>query len=479
MPPKTAIKSLFAHISLVVLLNLLVKPVWLLVEMQVQDTVGHEAWGTYAALLAFGFLFIALSDLGVNQYLTKSLAGQPDLFQAYVPNLLSFKLLATALYPLLIVGLGWLMGYGQQELFFLLLLCLVHGLNQVMEFFRGIVRAGQHFRLDGLLSVFDRLFLLLLTVGLFAYGLDVERFIYARLLTVALGAGLFYLVVVRLYQWIKPRLQGAVIRQVIRHSLTFALMTVLYSLHDKVDQVMLERLAGSRENGLYAGAYRWLDAFSMYLWTVLPIFFARFAYYLRDTAEQERLLHFGQVLTALPFSLVSLFVFFYGEKLFFLFDQQTTAADLATMTAALQALFVAAFLNGFFAIFSTLLTATGYERVVNRMIVLSILLNIGLNAVFIPRYGALASAWTTVASYAVIDLAYVLYIHTRLPVRVPYRQMARLFLCTGLGAAAFWGLDYLGLPWYAVTLLASLLTLGFAWAIRLLSWQQIRSFRVG
>jgi len=462
----------------VVLLNLLIKPVWLLVEMQVQDSVGHEAWGTYAALLAFGFLFITLSDLGVNQYATKALADQPELFRTWFPNLLIFKLFAAGVYPFIMVGLGWALGYRDEELYFLLLLCLVHGFNQVMEFFRGTVRAGQHFKLDGFLSVFDRLFLLGLTGALFVYGLSVERFIYARLLTVGVGTVLFYGVVMRLYGWVRPNLDLPLVRKVVRHSLTFALMTVLYSLHDKVDQVMLERLAGSRENGLYAGAYRWLDAFSMYLWTVLPIFFARFAYFLRDIREQERLLHFGQVLTALPLILVSLFGFFYGEKLFFLFDQQTTPEDLATMTACLKALFVAAFLNGFFAIFSTLLTATGYERIVNRMIVISILLNIGLNAVFIPRYGAVASAWTTVLSYAFLDLAYLLYIQFRLDIRVPYVQIAKLLLTAGLSAGLFWGMDRLGLSWPLVTGLAGLGTLGIAFALRLIKLAHFNRFNV-
>ena len=57
----------------------------------------------------------------------------------------------------------------------------------------------------------------------------------------------------------------------------------------KWDQVMLERMAGDVPTGLYAAAYRWLDAFSMYLWIVLPMFFARFAFFPGDVERQGQL----------------------------------------------------------------------------------------------------------------------------------------------------------------------------------------------
>ncbi|MEL7064260.1 MAG: oligosaccharide flippase family protein, partial [Bacteroidota bacterium] len=109
---------------MVVLLNLLVKPLWLLVEMEVQDQVGHAEWGLYAALLSFGFLFITLSDLGINQYATKMLAGDPGLMRSYFPNLLSFKFFLTLLYPVIMGVVAWLLGYPEQHIYFLVLLCL-------------------------------------------------------------------------------------------------------------------------------------------------------------------------------------------------------------------------------------------------------------------------------------------------------------------------------------------------------------------
>ncbi|MEL6630833.1 MAG: oligosaccharide flippase family protein [Bacteroidota bacterium] len=466
-------KKLLGHISIVVLLNLLVKPLWLLVEMEVQDQVGHAEWGLYAALLSFGFLFITLSDLGINQYATKMLAGDPGLMRSYFPNLLSFKFFLTLLYPVIMGVVAWLLGYPEQHIYFLVLLCLVHSGGQLMNFFRANFQAMQRFSLDGFLSVFDRIILLLLTIYLFYTQLDISRFIYARVVTVILSVIVFYGLIIRMYGWFKPKLDIPLVRNIITYSLSLALMTVLYSIHDKVDQVMLERLAGEKENGLYAGAYRWLEAFSMYMWTVLPIFFARFAFYVKDLKEQEKLLHKGQIITSLPLTLVSIFVWFYGEKLLFLFDQ-SSPEEIAVMTQCLQAVFVALWLNGNFAIFSTLLTATGHENAVNVFAGISIVVNIGLNWYFIPIHGAIASAWTTVISYLILSICYIFYFQLRLSIKVPYTQIVKLFILTGAVWLLFYLLDMQGWDWRIVTGVGVLAIGGMSFGLRLFSVQMVR-----
>lgn len=441
--------------------------------MEVQDQVGHADWGLYAALLSFGFLFITLSDLGINQYATKMLAGDPGLMRSYFPNLLSFKFFLTLLYPVIMGVLAWSLGYPEQHIYFLVLLCLVHSGGQLMNFFRANFQAMQRFSLDGFLSIFDRIILLLITIYLFYTQLDISRFIYARVVTVILAVIVFYGLIIRMYGWFKPKLDIPLVRNIITYSLSLALMTVLYSIHDKVDQVMLERLAGEKENGLYAGAYRWLEAFSMYMWTVLPIFFARFAFYVKDLKEQENLLHKGQIITSLPLTLVSVFVWFYGEKLLFLFDQ-SSPEEIAVMTQCLQAVFVALWLNGNFAIFSTLLTATGHENAVNIFAGVSIIVNIGLNWYFIPIHGAIASAWTTVISYLILSICYILYFQFRLSIQVPYIQIVKLFILTGVLWLLFYLLDMQGWDWRIVTGIGALAMGGMSFGLRLLSVQMVR-----
>lgn len=443
--------------------------------MVLQDEVGHDAWGSYGALLSFAFLFVTLADLGINNYTTKTLAEAPERLRTDFPHFFSAKMLLTLIYPVILGGLGWLIGYRGQELEFLMLLCLVLGGMQIAEFIRANFRAKQRFTLDSYLSVFDRLLLMGAVAYMLMRDITIGQFIYARVLVVSVVIVCFYVLLMRVYGWIKPQLNFKAIGKVIQMSWGFALMTILYSLHDKLDQVMLERLYSKAQNGLYYGAYRWLDAFSMYLWTVLPIFFARFAFLNKQPKEKERLLHFGQIITALPMIFVGVFIWFHGEQLLFLFEE-STPAEIETMRLCLQALFVAAIMNGVFAIFSTLLTSTGHEKNVNIMVLLSIIPNIGLNFWLIPQYGAVAAAWTTVVSYSLLNVLYVLYIQQKLEIAVPWLQMVKLFSAAAMLFVGFWALGQTSLTWYWISLIAGFSFLAYCYLIGLISWKMLKSF---
>ena len=464
------IGSLFQNISLAVVLNLLIKTVWILANNVVQDEVGHRDFGLYLALYSLGFLFLALSDMGINQYTTVTLAAQPDLLKKLFPSLLSLKLAFSAIYPVFMVGAGWLLGYEGVELYYLFVLAVVHGVLQINAFFRANFQAFQQFRIDAFASVLDRVVMLGIVGVLLLTRITIEGYIYAYLISAVVAMIVMYVGLTRLHGILRPVWRGHAVRELLRASLPFAILTVLYSVNDKVDQVLLERIIGGEEGkhetGLYGGAYRWVDTVMMYLWTVLPIFFARFAYHRDNREALKKLLAFGQAIAALPMLFAGVFVLFYGEKLLFLF-KNSSAAELETMTWSMKVLFIAVIVNGLFAIYSTLLTSTGHEKFVGKMIAVSIMMNVTLNAIFIPEYGALSCAWATVVSFSFLSLTYLLHLRFRLKMPLPWDVLGKLILI-GVGfGAAFWGLDAAGLPWYVVSALGGGVLLGLAWVFGL------------
>ncbi|HHG83768.1 MAG TPA: hypothetical protein ENJ82_03380, partial [Bacteroidetes bacterium] len=258
----------------------------------------------YLALYSLGFLFLALADMGINQYTTKTLAHQPDLLRTLFPNLLSLKLFFSICYPFFMLGIGWLLNYESQELLYLFVLCGVHGVLQINFFFRANFQAFQKFRLDAFASVLDRVIMLGIVLILLLTDISIAEYIYAYLTSAVVTMLILYIFIVRLFGIIRPGGERKAMKKLLKNSFPFAVITVLYSINDKVDQVMLERIIGGdlgkHETGLYGGAYRWVDTTMMYLWTVLPIFFAKFAKHLDDQKALSKLLAFGQPIAALP-----------------------------------------------------------------------------------------------------------------------------------------------------------------------------------
>ncbi|MGI4872831.1 MAG: lipopolysaccharide biosynthesis protein [Janthinobacterium lividum] len=456
------IKRFLGNISLAIVLNLLVKPGGLVLENIVQDRVGHAAFGFIAAASALTVVVATFTDLGLTQFTVQRMASEPDFAGQHFPTLLPLRGLLTLGALAVLLGVGAVLGYRGGQLALLAAVGAGLLLTQYGLFLRGPVQARQHFGTDAVLSVFEKLLSVVLVGGLLLANLvNMSNYVGARLAAAAFTAVLFLGLLRRLFgqlphRW--PRRGPTLL--LLRGSLPFAFIALLYGINERVDMVLLERLSSAREAGYYAGAYRWLDAVMMYAWTVLPLFFARFAHAAERPRELRQLLWVGQRVSAVPLLLAVAFVLFRGEVLFGLFHH-STGAEVARMTLCLKILFLNVLVHAFFAIYSTLLTSTRHQRAVSWLVGLSIILNITLNLLTLPQYGALAAASNTLLSALLVSGGYVWLVKQRTPVPVPWHLLARLALAFGLLCGGwFLARTYLGLSWWLETALMSLVFAG-------------------
>lgn len=451
--PAPGLSRFFGSLSLAVLLNLLVKPGWVILENLVQDRLGHAAFGLIAALSSLTVVAITLADLGLTQSGIQRTAAEPDFFAEHFPAMHTLRGLLNAVALAALLVLGWVLGYRGAQL---ALLAGIGGallLTQYGLFLRGVFQGQQHFRTDAVLSVLEKLVLLGAVLALVAVpgALSLKTYVGARVAAAAFTIVLLYGLLRRFFGPVRARLSRPAARGLLRQSLPFALITVLYGLNERVDMLMLERLASPREAGYYAGAYRWMDAAMMYAWTVLPLFFARFAQATARPTELRELLGLGQRVVALPLLFVVAFVLFRGEILFWQFSH-STGPEVARMSWCLKLLFLNVLVHAFFAIYSTLLTSTGHERAVSAVVAGSLLLNVGLNLWLMPRYGALAAAGNTLVCVGFVSGGYVWLLAARTAVPVPGQVLARLLLAFGLLCGTWYALHQgIYLSWWLET----------------------------
>jgi O-antigen/teichoic acid export membrane protein len=360
------------------------------------------------------------------------------------------------IYPLLLMLAGLCLGYKKDDIYLLAILAFIQALLQFIYFFRAKLQASQFFALDSFASVADKIILIVIILVIMTKGLTLESFVYGRVMAVVITFFVMYVFILKLYGWIRPGWSFGWMKKILAYSWPFALITILYSMNEKIDQVMLERIKDAQEAGLYAGAYRWLDAFMMYLWTIMPIFFAKFSFNIKDKMENEKIFNSGQVICAVPLIFVACFVLFYGDKLFFQFTN-STREQIFVMTTTVKILFVSMLMNGFFSIYSTLLNSTGYVKSMSLIVIVSIIINVVLNFIFIPVYGAIAAASATVVSTIFLSLGAFLLVHLNKLVRIPYEILGRLLVILILSLVLFYFLPLLGLNWYLVSILTLLM----------------------
>ncbi len=448
LPEPPNIKRFFGNISLVVLLNLAVKPGWLLVENLVQDRLGHAAFGLVTALSSLAIIVTVLADLGLTPYTVQRMAAAPGFLDDELPVLLPLRGALGLAALAAVLPVGWALGYRGPQLGLLAAVAATLLLTQYGQFLRAPVQARQHFNTDAVLSVLEKALLLAAILVLLPGGFTLRGYVGARLGAAAFTAVLLYGLLVRLFGRVRFRWGAPRARQALRASLPFALMAVLYGANERVDMVMLERLHSPAEAGYYAGAYRWVDAVMMYAWTVLPLFFAKFASIPHDAEAQRRLLWFGQRVVAAPLLFAVAFVLFRGEVLFWQF-KHSSPAELEKMALCLRILFLNVLVHAFFAIYSTLLTSTAHERAVSWAVAASLALNVALNLLMLPRFGAVAAAGNTLVCAGAVSVAYLVLVARRTGVALPWALLARLLLAFGLLCGAWWAARAtLGLSWW-------------------------------
>lgn len=474
--PLLGIKRFFGNISFVVVLNLLVKPGWVVVENLVQDRLGHALFGLVTALTSLTTIVAVLSDLGLTHFSVKRLASEPGFMAEYFPTLLPLRAGLNVVALGLMLALGALLGYRGSQLLVLGAVGISLLLTQYAQFLRGTLQASQRFNTDAVLSVLEKALLLLLVLAFLPVGLTLERYVGARLAAAAFTAVLLYVLLIRLFGQQPYRYRWDQARNVLRESLPFALITLLYGINERVDMVMLERLASPVEAGYYAGAYRWVDAVMMYVWTILPLFFAKFAAAQHNREEQRELLWFGQRVVTVPLLLLVAFVLFRGELLFWQLTH-SSPAEIARMTWCAKILFINVLIHAFFALYASLLNSTGHVHFVSRLVVASLVLNVTLNAFTLPHYGAVAAAWNTLACAALVSVGYVVLVH-RAQVAVPWGLLARLLAAFGGLCATWYALQlYAGLPWLLESAVAAVVFGALVLALGVVKPAELRQLR--
>jgi O-antigen/teichoic acid export membrane protein len=403
-------------------LNLLIKPIWILTENVVQDQLGHETFGLFSALFSLVLVLSVFSDLGINHFITNSVAKDTSLYKQTLSVFFSARVGVVVAFPLLCVAVGYLFGYRDEHLWYLGLIAVGQALLQFVFLFRAKFQAFQSFITDSVASVLDKILLIVFVLGLIFFStISLENFIYSRLWSVLIVAVVLLIVVVVKYGGFSLSFSFTKMKDALIKTLPFTLMTMLYAVNERIDMFMVERLHSSQEAGLYAGAYRWYDAFMMFIWLLMPMFFAKFS---SKQQEHISILKSGKLLVAIPIILLSGLVLANNQFLFFLF-KQSSVQEISSMSSVLSVLTISFLFNGLFVLYGTYLNAAGYVSKVNWLVALSVVVNIALNIIFIPKYGAIASAYTTALSTVILSVGYFIMIKSK--VEIDKKILFKLF----------------------------------------------------
>ncbi len=392
----------------VLLANLIVKPLWLLgIEVGVQNAVGNEVYGFYFAVLNLAYIFNILLDLGVTNFNTRNIAQHPQLISKHLSGILGIKLCLLALYMVVTFTVGALLGYGSTEFRLLAWLTVAQFLNSLILYLRSNFEGLLLFKWDSLFSVLDRV-LMIVICGLLLWSPLRERFniywfVYAQVAAYAVTALLAFVVIARKARFKRLRWDKRFFLVILRKSAPFALLVLLMASYNRIDPILLRRMASDADAGIYAGAFRLLDALTMVAYLVSVPLLPVFSRLCRERTSRQivdtiRIVFWPMMLFAVGAAVLCAI---FAEPLMRLLYHDEYAPYVPVFRVVIFGIIPI----GLTYIFGTLLTAGGHLRQLNIFAATTLVLNVLVNLLLIPRLGAVGSAWASLTAQSFMALA--------------------------------------------------------------------------
>ena len=302
-------RKFVTNLLLLLFLNVLIKPFWIFgIDRTVQNMVGAENYGLYFSLLNFSVILNIFLDLGITNFNNRNIAQHSQLLKKYLKNIVALKFLLAFGYTIISLLLALIIGYNKIQMHLLLFLIFNQFLVSFTLYLRSNISGLHLFRTDSLLSVLDRSLMILICSGLifinrFSNDFTIEWFVYAQTAAYLISSLITLFVLIKYSGIFKLKFDLRFLGVFLRQSYPYAILILLMSFYNRIDSVLIERLlpiSGKEQAGIYAQAFRLLDAFSMFGVLFAGLLLPMFARMIKQKQDISQMVQFSFLLIIVP-----------------------------------------------------------------------------------------------------------------------------------------------------------------------------------
>lgn len=450
-------KKFFTNLVLVLILNVLVKPFYILgIDSEILKQVEAHSpgkYGEYFSILGFTFILNIFLDLGITNFNIRNIARNSQSIREQFSGIITLRGILSVGYMILILISGYFLGYNQHQFKLLGFLAFNQILVAFILYFRSNLSGLLLFKQDSVISILDR-FLLIIICGVLLWGgvtnqpFQIEWLIWAQTAAYGITALIAGYFVLKKTGRIKIKFNWNFSREIISKSLPYAILILLMTIYYRSDGVMLERMLpnGDHEAAIYARGYRFFEALNMVGYLFAGLLLPIFSKLLKQKESVQEILYFSFKLILSYSIILGLGAFFYREEIMvWRFEMSDFELDKASQTFGLLMLCFISFTSTY--IFGTLLTANGNLRSLNIMAACGVVLNLILNYILIPIHGAVGAAIASLITQVATLVVQLIITFVIMDVKVDFKEFTRIAFFTAMIVGAGYLAEQLNLNW--------------------------------
>lgn len=396
-------KKFLSDFFFIQLTNLLIKPVWILIiDRKVQNILPSDEYGTYFSLTGYSMLFMILLDLGFTNFNNREVAINKGSFAENFWTLTGSKGFLTIIFYILAFVFGLVLKFNYSDFLILGLLCTNQALLSFNNFFRSNISAIHKFKTDAILSIVDRLFVIL-SLGVIIWTsflpikLSVITFIFAQTIGLLFTFLLSVFSVVKYFGIPAFNFNFSKVGDLLKKSLPFAFVIAFMTIYTRIDSVIILKLLpnGREQSGIYAMSYRLLDAAAIVGTLLAGQLYPLFSSNLKDKSRIFSIVKWSGVISLVPAIAATFLCFVFSHDIMKMLYPEKYNAEAGLVFSILIWCIPSMFLVN---IFGTLLTSAWYLRKIIISAIIACLINVGGNLIFIKSYGLPAVAFTALVT---------------------------------------------------------------------------------
>jgi|GEM_PF-120312 len=404
-PTTETAQTIARNTTLLVTSDIVTKLFLFLYTVFIARYLGTSGFGIIAFALAFTGLFTVFADMGLGLLTTREVARDKSMALRYLSNGLSIKLvLAVVTYGAMVLTIN-LMDYPHETV----VAVYIAGLSVICaafaEFFNSLFMAFErmkHVAIGRIINAAAVLVGALLVMRLEAGVVGV-----ALVFLVASSAMLVYNVIVFTVRFLVPKLdfEFGFWKALLKEGWPFGFFAILGVIATRIDIIMLSAFKGDHVVGQYEAAVTVAVALQFVPVAVVNSFFPKLSEYSQDKEMLESLSRkMNRVLVVVAVLFTTGMVFFAGRAIPLIYGAEFNESIVLLQILSPYVLLTCLPADGI------VLNAVRRQRAKFYASVVMVITNVVLNLIFIPKYGAIAAAGTTILSHVVLRVLYIVMV---------------------------------------------------------------------
>lgn len=464
-------RKFFENLIFFLVLNLLIKPIYIFgIDRIVQNTVGAEVYGSYFPLLNVVLILQIFLDLGIDNFIRREVAQNQKKVTELLSGLLVVKFVLILLFVVVLSSVGIPLLKTPEEKRLLFLLLINQSLASLILFIRSNLGGLHYFKLEGIISVLDRTFMILFCGALLINpvtkaNFKIEWFVLTQ--TLAYTTSLIVSIIISSKKVGAVKLNFRIVRfmPVLRKLIPYTFLVLTMAIYYRIDSIFLRFFIpnGQEQAGIYAQSFRILDFISNYAFIFALILLPVFSNLISLGKRVDDLLKSATLFLIIPVvSIISAVIFYRDEVFNLLYKEHVTIS--ADTFAILSVSFIGVAISY---TFGALLTANENLKELILMGLIAMTLSVVLNILLIPRFQVLGAAISNGSSQFFTVIFHIVVAKKRLNIPVNkilvLKNIAFVIFITVNGLF----FRFLNIPWLVSITMIIAINIAFAFVIRL------------